>query len=230
MALITDLAARKAYLLGQLNEVDGAQSSISRGQQLMKLWREFKQVDKQLQEAYTEAEAKKSQSSVPGVSVQEGTNPAVRTVSECEADNATSDHSSPGKMVAPGSDTTSKTAPRKVTFQLPEASDHGSHSESPETSSTDSSIESNKEPIDPIDFDDGDALWESLMARRHPINVDGSRFDKYKSLDNDGDDNSDHSILPRHQGSQDEMEGSHTSNESQEKDSSFQDGMSQEAC
>lgn len=32
----------------------------------MKLWREFKQVDKQLKEACTEdAEAKKSQSSVP---------------------------------------------------------------------------------------------------------------------------------------------------------------------
>ncbi|KAJ0120784.1 hypothetical protein J7T55_015518 [Diaporthe amygdali] len=220
MTIITDLAARKAYLLGQLNEVDGAQSSLSRNQQLLKLWREFKQVETQLEEAYTEAEAKKSQSSLPGVSVQEGTNAAARAVSECEADNAIPDHSSPGKMVAPSSDTASKGAPRKVAFQLPEASDHSSHSESPGTSSTNSSIESNKEPTDPIDFEDGDAMWESLMARMHPINNDGSRFDKYKSLVNDGDDNSDHSVLPRHQGSQDEMGGSHTSTESQEKDSS----------
>lgn len=123
-------------------------------------------------------------------------------------------------MVAPRSGTASKAAPRRVAFRLPEASDHGSHGESPETSSTSSSIESNREPIDPIDFNDSEALYESFMARRpHMIKDDGSRFDKYKSLDNDGDDNSDHSILLQHKGSQNEMEGSYTSTESQEKDS-----------
>lgn len=106
-------------------------------------------------------------------------------------------------------------------FQLPEASDHGGHSESPETSSTGSSIELNREPIDPIDFNNGEALYESLMAcRLHLINDDSSSVDKYKSLDNDGDDNSGHSALAQHEGSQDEMEGSYTCTGSQEKDSS----------
>lgn len=58
------------------------------------------------------------------------------------------------------------------------------------------------------------------MARRlHMINDDGSRFDKYKSLDNDGDEEVQNGLDCQHKGSQDEMEGSHTSTESQEKDS-----------
>lgn len=219
MPIISDLAARKAYLLGQLNEIDGAQSSLSRSQQLMKLWREFKQVDQQLKEAYTEAEAKKSQSSVLGVSVPESvpeeTNPAAQTVSEGEADNATSDHSSPGNMAASSSDTSSKAAPRKVAFQLPEASDHGSHSESSETSSTSSRTESNGEPID-----SDEELFQRLKARHDRMINECSRLDAHKSLDSDDDDNSDHSALPQHVGGQDEIEGGRTSTESQEKDSS----------
>ena len=113
MTMITDLAARKAYLLGQLNEIDVAESSLYRNRQIRKLGKEYMQVDKQLKEAYAEAEAEKSQSSVPVVSVQEGTDPAAQTVSEDEADNATSDYSSPGKVAASSSETTSKAAQRK---------------------------------------------------------------------------------------------------------------------
>lgn len=227
MTLITDLAARKAYLVGQLTEVDGTPSTLSRSQQFRQLWREIKQVDKQLQEAYEEAEANKSQSSVPGVSVQEGTNAAARAVSEDDADNTTSEHSSPRNTAASSSsDTASKTAPRKVTFQLPEASDHESDSEISDTSS---SSWTPKAPLnlDEIDFGDPEA-FKRFMEYMRPRDWDRNRIDGNENLDGDGHNNADHSVLAPLQSSEDEMEASRTSAESQERSSSGLDDMAQE--
>lgn len=213
MTMITDLAARKAYLLGQLNEIDGAESSLYRNRQIRKLGKEYMQVDKQLKEAYAEAEAEKSQSSVPVVSVQEGTDPAAQTVSEDEADNATSDHSSPGKVAASSSETTSKAAQRKVAFQLPEASDHDSQSEISGASPTSSSIELNEDPPEPSDSDDEEAWFHYLRARRERLHRFANDYASKCYA-------SDHFVPPPYIGSQDEMEGSRVSPESQEQDSS----------
>lgn len=54
MASVNDLASKKAYIVGQLAAGGGSEG-------MMKWWREFKQVNKELEDALAQAEASKSQ-------------------------------------------------------------------------------------------------------------------------------------------------------------------------
>jgi hypothetical protein len=97
MTSVNELAAKKAYLTGQL-------TAGGSNQGMLKWWREYKQVDKELQEAYAEAEAKKPQASAPESSTKESIEPAAPEASDNEADNEASDNEAPTKEAA--SDTT----------------------------------------------------------------------------------------------------------------------------
>ncbi|KAL1879249.1 hypothetical protein Daus18300_001828 [Diaporthe australafricana] len=151
MTSVNELAARKAYLTGQLTAGGGDQG-------MLRWWREYKQVDKELQEAYAEAEAKKLQAPAPDSSTQESIDPAAPEASDNEADNEASengasdkeaseneasDNEAPTKEAA--SDTDSKKKRRKVTFQLPQSSESTSPVESSDEIFSVSSIDWNSE-------------------------------------------------------------------------------------
>lgn len=162
---------------------------------------------------------------MPEVSVQEGSGLAARTVSEDETDNTTSEQSSLGDTAASRLDAAPKTAPRKVAFQLPDPSEHDSDSEISDTSLTYSPRE--RLNLDEIDFNDPEA-FKRFMEYMRPRDYFEDGNDGNKSLDGDGHDDSDHSVPARHQGSEDEMEESRTSTESQEKTLSGLDDTPQE--
>lgn len=133
MASVNDLASKKAYIVGQLAAGGGSEG-------MMKWWREFKQVNKELEDALAQAEASKSQghqSPEPTTSTEEAIKPAAPNDSDKDdlGCDSSIQASTSEEQCAKTTAKSPKTSRRKVAFKEPEPSECSSCDESSNHSS-----------------------------------------------------------------------------------------------